>query len=184
MQQRAISQIIKKRDVVVQAQSGTGKTATFCIGTLQLLDPTNKKTQALFLAPTRELASQIHQVRIPSVVFLPSFMFIELGGYGVGRPSLYKVYALLWWERHCNRNGKDVKPGLSDRRWYSWTHFGYFSAFSLLCYFLLKHLILQLYRFVLSLLFLFSSYWHWFACFSASFSYPYLFTSYRFLGIC
>ncbi|VDL19263.1 unnamed protein product [Hymenolepis diminuta] len=62
VQQRAISQIIKKRDVVVQAQSGTGKTATFCIGTLQLLDPMNKKTQALFLAPTRELASQIHQV--------------------------------------------------------------------------------------------------------------------------
>ncbi|KAM7534501.1 hypothetical protein Aperf_G00000113221 [Anoplocephala perfoliata] len=62
VQQRAICQIIKKRDVVVQAQSGTGKTATFCIGTLQILDPSCKKTQALFLAPTRELASQIHQV--------------------------------------------------------------------------------------------------------------------------
>ncbi|VDO07536.1 unnamed protein product [Rodentolepis nana] len=62
VQQRAIGQIVKKRDVVIQAQSGTGKTATFCIGTLQLLDSSNKKTQALFLAPTRELASQIHQV--------------------------------------------------------------------------------------------------------------------------
>ncbi|VDM32559.1 unnamed protein product [Hydatigera taeniaeformis] len=62
IQQRAINQIIQGRDLVVQAQSGTGKTATFCIGTLQLLDPTRKVSQALFLAPTRELASQIHQV--------------------------------------------------------------------------------------------------------------------------
>ncbi|EUB57309.1 ATP-dependent RNA helicase FAL1 [Echinococcus granulosus] len=62
VQQRAISQIIRGRDVVVQAQSGTGKTATFCIGTLQLLDPSRRETQALFLAPTRELASQVHRV--------------------------------------------------------------------------------------------------------------------------
>ncbi|KAL5106015.1 ATP-dependent RNA helicase fal1 [Taenia crassiceps] len=62
IQQRAINQIIQGRDVVVQAQSGTGKTATFCIGTLQLLDPSRKEMQALFLAPTRELASQVHRV--------------------------------------------------------------------------------------------------------------------------
>ncbi|KAL7053602.1 hypothetical protein AAHC03_026565 [Spirometra sp. Aus1] len=62
VQQRAICQILLGRDVVVQAQSGTGKTATFCIGSLQRMDESRKETQALFLAPTRELASQIHQV--------------------------------------------------------------------------------------------------------------------------
>uniref|UniRef100_A0A5K3FWB8 RNA helicase n=1 Tax=Mesocestoides corti TaxID=53468 RepID=A0A5K3FWB8_MESCO len=55
---------MKGRDVVVQAQSGTGKTATFCIGTLQRMECSRKETQALFIAPTRELASQIHQVRL------------------------------------------------------------------------------------------------------------------------
>uniref|UniRef100_A0A5K3FYE0 RNA helicase n=1 Tax=Mesocestoides corti TaxID=53468 RepID=A0A5K3FYE0_MESCO len=62
VQQRAIGEIMKGRDVVVQAQSGTGKTATFCIGTLQRMECSRKETQALFIAPTRELASQIHQV--------------------------------------------------------------------------------------------------------------------------
>ncbi|MEQ2213768.1 Eukaryotic initiation factor 4A-III [Xenoophorus captivus] len=38
IQQRAIKQIIKGRDVIAQSQSGTGKTATFCISVLQCLD--------------------------------------------------------------------------------------------------------------------------------------------------
>lgn len=82
VQQRAIAQIIKKRDVVVQAQSGTGKTATFCIGTLQLLDPNFKKTQALFLAPTRELASQIHQVATGLADHLSIKCMLCCGGKG------------------------------------------------------------------------------------------------------
>ena len=57
------------KDVVAQAQSGTGKTATFTISILQQLDVTNKHTQALVLAPTRELAQQVsvsHRVYLPS----------------------------------------------------------------------------------------------------------------------
>ena len=46
-------------DVIAQAQSGTGKTATFSISTLQKIDPTLKACQALMLAPTRELAHQV-----------------------------------------------------------------------------------------------------------------------------
>ena len=45
IQQRAIKQIIKGRDVIAQAQSGTGKTATFSISTLQVLDTSVRETQ-------------------------------------------------------------------------------------------------------------------------------------------
>ena len=45
-----------------RAQSGTGKTATFSIGVLQSLDISTRETQALVLAPTRELAVQIQKV--------------------------------------------------------------------------------------------------------------------------
>jgi len=46
-------------DVIAQAQSGTGKTATFAVSILQQLDLEQKETQALVLAPTRELAQQV-----------------------------------------------------------------------------------------------------------------------------
>lgn len=62
IQQRAIIPIIEGRDVIAQAQSGTGKTATFAIGLLQRLDPSLVQCQALVLAPTRELAQQIKNV--------------------------------------------------------------------------------------------------------------------------
>ena len=48
--------------MIGQAQSGTGKTATFSIGILQQIDLDDHRTQALILAPTRELADQIFQV--------------------------------------------------------------------------------------------------------------------------
>lgn len=59
IQARAIVPITTDRDVIAQAQSGTGKTATFAIGILQKIDHTRKECQALILAPTRELAIQI-----------------------------------------------------------------------------------------------------------------------------
>ena len=56
--------MIQGRDTIAQAQSGTGKTATFAIGTLQLIDTSVNEVQSLILAPTRELAQQIAIVRI------------------------------------------------------------------------------------------------------------------------
>ena len=58
IQQKAILPIIKERDVIAQAQSGTGKTAAFAIGSLQLIDVTKDDIQCLVLSPTRELAQQ------------------------------------------------------------------------------------------------------------------------------
>lgn len=62
IQQRGIMPIIQGHDTIAQAQSGTGKTATFCIAALQLLNIDEPNCQVLILAPTRELAQQIHKV--------------------------------------------------------------------------------------------------------------------------
>lgn len=64
IQARAIVPVINGHDVIAQAQSGTGKTATFSIAILQRIDPSNKNVQALVLAPTRELAQQIQNVLV------------------------------------------------------------------------------------------------------------------------
>ncbi|CAJ0586443.1 unnamed protein product, partial [Mesorhabditis spiculigera] len=62
IQQRAIVPACTGRDLIAQAQSGTGKTGTFSISVLQRVDENEKAIQALVLAPTRELAQQIHKV--------------------------------------------------------------------------------------------------------------------------
>jgi len=62
IQQRGIMPILAKHDTIAQAQSGTGKTATFSISVLQKIEHQIKGTQALMLAPTRELAQQIQKV--------------------------------------------------------------------------------------------------------------------------
>eukprot|EP00911_Craspedida_sp_UC1_P000068 UC1_evm1s57 len=62
IQQVAIRPAAAGHDLLVQAQSGTGKTATFSIGALQQLDTNDPRPQVLVLSPTRELASQSHRV--------------------------------------------------------------------------------------------------------------------------
>lgn len=70
IQKKAILPIINKHDVIAQAQSGTGKTGTFTISALQLTDTSVDELQTLVIAPTQELARQIHSV----VKTLGSFM--------------------------------------------------------------------------------------------------------------
>ncbi|KAI8893611.1 P-loop containing nucleoside triphosphate hydrolase protein [Globomyces pollinis-pini] len=84
IQQRAIGPIIRGRDVIAQAQSGTGKTATFSISVLQSIDTALRETQALILSPTRELAIQIQSV----VLALGDYMNVQchacIGGTSIG----------------------------------------------------------------------------------------------------
>jgi ATP-dependent RNA helicase len=84
IQQRAIKPIIQGRDVIAQSQSGTGKTAVFSIGVLQMLDSTCNETQALTLSPTRELAEQTQKV----LLALGDFMNVQchacIGGKSIG----------------------------------------------------------------------------------------------------
>jgi translation initiation factor 4A len=62
IQQKAIKPLIDKRDIVAQAQSGTGKTATFTIGALANIDTKENITQVLVLSPTKELTIQTAKV--------------------------------------------------------------------------------------------------------------------------
>jgi len=62
IQKKGIVPLIMKKDIIAQAQSGTGKTATFVIGTLQNLESSSKIIKILILSPTRELAFQIQEV--------------------------------------------------------------------------------------------------------------------------
>ena len=59
IQAQAIPVVMSGCDMIGQAQTGTGKTAAFGIPLLQKVDPNSKKTQALILSPTRELAIQV-----------------------------------------------------------------------------------------------------------------------------
>ncbi len=62
IQQKAILPIMSGRDVIAQAQSGTGKTGAFTVATLSKIDVSMAQTQAVILAPTHELAIQISNV--------------------------------------------------------------------------------------------------------------------------
>ena len=62
IQRKALLTIFDKKDIIAQAQSGTGKTGVFTIGVLQKVNTEVNKTQAMILAPTRELAKQIYDV--------------------------------------------------------------------------------------------------------------------------
>jgi len=62
IQKKGILPILAGKDFIGQAQSGTGKTATFVISCLQKINLNIRKTQVLILAPTRELAQQIQNV--------------------------------------------------------------------------------------------------------------------------
>jgi len=62
IQKKAILPIVNRRDIIAQAQSGTGKTATFTIGALSLVDLDKDETQVLVLSPTRELSFQTTKV--------------------------------------------------------------------------------------------------------------------------
>jgi len=62
IQRKALLTIFDKKDIIAQAQSGTGKTGVFTIGVLQKVNTEINKTQSMILAPTRELAKQIYDV--------------------------------------------------------------------------------------------------------------------------
>ncbi len=59
IQTQAIPVVLEGKDIIGQAQTGTGKTAAFGIPTIESIDPNDRSVQALILCPTRELAIQV-----------------------------------------------------------------------------------------------------------------------------
>ena len=62
IQTRAIPAVLTNKDIIAQAQSGTGKTGTFVISALQQINETEQNHQCIILSPTRELAIQTQSV--------------------------------------------------------------------------------------------------------------------------
>ena len=79
IQKAAIPELLLGRDVIGQAQTGTGKTAAFALPLLARLDPEQRRPQVLVLAPTRELAMQVadafssYAANLPQVRVLPIY---------------------------------------------------------------------------------------------------------------
>ena len=88
IQQKAIYPMIKKqngsrKDIVAQAQSGTGKTGAFAISTLQIINENEKKTQAMVLCPTHELARQAKETIDGLGLYLKINTQLLIGGSSV-----------------------------------------------------------------------------------------------------
>ena len=80
IQAATIPPLLQGRDVLGQAQTGTGKTAAFALPILARIDPTQTKPQALVLAPTRELAIQVAEAFQKYAVHLPGFHVVPIYG--------------------------------------------------------------------------------------------------------
>ena len=80
IQKRAICPMLSGRDLIAQAQSGTGKTATFSIGSMSGVDLAKKQVQVVCLSPTRELSMQIAAVYQGIGQFLTGLKVVTLVG--------------------------------------------------------------------------------------------------------
>ena len=83
IQNEAVPLIIEGKDLIAQAQSGTGKTGAFLIGTLEKIDASKKETQILILAPTHELVHQIYEVASELSKYLNISIMEVVGGTSV-----------------------------------------------------------------------------------------------------
>ncbi len=85
IQAATIPPLLQGRDVLGQAQTGTGKTAAFALPAMARLDASARKPQVLVLAPTRELAIQVAEAFQKYAAFMPGFQVLPIyGGQGYG----------------------------------------------------------------------------------------------------
>jgi|CXWL01.1.fsa_nt_gi ATP-dependent RNA helicase DeaD len=80
IQAATIPSLLAGRDLIGQAQTGTGKTAAFGLPLLQSIDPASRETQALVLAPTRELAIQVAEALHTYSKYLPNLVILPVYG--------------------------------------------------------------------------------------------------------
>jgi translation initiation factor 4A len=80
IQEKAIVPIRERKDILAQAQSGTGKTGAFTIGSMSVIDPAINKPQVFVLVPTQELAKQIYNVAKNIGSFIPVNCYCATGG--------------------------------------------------------------------------------------------------------
>ncbi|WP_045738506.1 DEAD/DEAH box helicase [Xanthomonas sp. MUS 060] len=91
IQAATIPALLTGRDLLGQAQTGTGKTAAFALPILSRLDFAQRKPQALVLAPTRELAIQVAEAFHRYAAAIPGFQVLPVYG---GQPYVQQLSAL------------------------------------------------------------------------------------------
>lgn len=91
IQAQAIPVILEGKDIVGQAQTGTGKTAAFGLPILQSIDPKNKSLQAVILCPTRELAIQVSEEMHKFAKFMHGIKVVPIYG---GQEIVRQIKAL------------------------------------------------------------------------------------------
>lgn len=85
IQQQAIPIALEGRDLIGQAQTGTGKTAAFGLPLLNKLDPYNKSVQGLVVTPTRELAIQVQEELYKLGKGQKARVYVVYGGSSIGK---------------------------------------------------------------------------------------------------
>jgi len=83
IQKKAIIQLIKGKDIIAQAQSGSGKTGAFCIGALEKIDTNINNVQIIILSHTKELARQTYNVFNSLGEFMNIKAGLVIGGINV-----------------------------------------------------------------------------------------------------
>jgi translation initiation factor 4A len=126
IQQKSILSLFERKDIIAQAQSGTGKTGAFSVGVLQNINTSVNKVQAIILAPTRELAKQIHDVVSGLAVFMKTFkIHLLVGGTSIEQDMTFlknetphvivgcpgRVYDMI---RRNHIRGSDIKMIVLD----------------------------------------------------------------------
>ena len=91
IQKAAIPELMLGRDLVGQAQTGTGKTAAFALPMLAALDPEQRKPQVLVLAPTRELALQVADAFNSYASQLPGVRTLAIYGGADFRDQIHQL---------------------------------------------------------------------------------------------
>lgn len=96
VQCNGIIPVIKGKDAVVQAQSGTGKTGTFTISCLEVVDPTISSCQCIILNPTREIADQTLRVITNLSLYLPNIKICGvIGGKRLSNEEVSNAHILV-----------------------------------------------------------------------------------------
>lgn len=91
IQAQAIPVVLSGKDIIGQAQTGTGKTAAFGLPVLQNIDPKKKTLQAVILCPTRELAIQVSEEMHKFAKFLHGIKIVPIYG---GQEIVRQIKAL------------------------------------------------------------------------------------------
>ncbi len=93
IQARTIPALLAGRDLVGQAQTGTGKTAAFAIPVLERVDVARPRLQALVLTPTRELAIQVAEAMHAYAKYLPGLRVLPVYGGQAMHQQLRRLHA-------------------------------------------------------------------------------------------